>query len=211
MLLALLAALWIVIATAVMAGYLAGITLAASRPAQLADLGAGHPRRTTERVSPLPSPDVARLAEAPDWSPGVSRPVKGPGRITPLPAVAGSSPQPTSSPRTAKPSAALMAPAAVAQPGRSRVPAGTVAGVATWFDSPSGVSAAGPALRAALGPGWRGQTVTVCAGDRCVETVLGDWCACGDRPGGPTVIDLHAPVFAALAPLSRGVIRVVIP
>jgi hypothetical protein len=95
-----------------------------------------------------------------------------------------------------------MAPAAVGD-----VP---VAGVATWFRSPAGVSAAGPVLRAALGPGWRGQTVTVCSGDRCVETVLGDWCACGPRPGGPTVIDLDTPVFAALAPLSRGVIRVVI-
>ena len=198
MLLLLLAALWMVIATAVAAGYLAGVAIAASRPAQLAAPPSGD-GLTTERVSPLPSPDVAGQDEAPDWSPGVSRPVNG--RITPSPAVTGSSPEPTGTPRIAKPSAVLMAPAAV------DVPVIAV-GVATWFDSPAGVSAAGPALRAALGPGWRGQTVTVCAGERCVETVLGDWCACGDRPGGPTVIDLHTPVFAALAPLSRGVIRV---
>lgn len=112
-----------------------------------------------------------------------------------------SSAAPTVTPRTAQPSAA-MTPATVSDPLL------VVAGVATWFHSPAGVSAAGPALRAALGPDWRGERVTVCAGARCVDVVLGDWCACGDRPSGPTVIDLHAPDFAALAPLSRGVVPV---
>ena len=176
MLLAVGIALWIVIATAVAAGYLAGMTLAASRPAQLAP-------STTVTVSPPPSPDATGQDEAPDDHPGAS--------ATAAPVRPSRTPSPEPVPRA---------------PARGPV----LRGVATWFDSPAGVSAAGPALRAALGSGWRGRTVTVCAGERCVETVLGDWCACGDRPGGPTVIDLHAPIFAALAPLSRGVIAVTV-
>jgi hypothetical protein len=74
--------------------------------------------------------------------------------------------------------------------------------------SPIGVSAAGPALRAAIGAGWRGRQVSVCAGQRCVSTILGDWCLCGDRNGVPTVIDLDVAAFRQLAPLSIGVIAV---
>ena len=85
-----------------------------------------------------------------------------------------------------------------------------VAGLATWFASPADVSAAGPALRRALGPRWRGSHVLVCSGGRCVVTVLGDWCACGPRGGTPTVIDLDDDVFARLAPLSRGRIAVTV-
>lgn len=85
---------------------------------------------------------------------------------------------------------------------------GTISGVASWFASPIGVSAAGPALRAAIGPGWRGRQVSVCAGQRCVSTILGDWCLCGDRHGVPTVIDLDVAAFRQLAQLSIGVIAV---
>lgn len=81
-------------------------------------------------------------------------------------------------------------------------------GVATWYDWRPGGAAAGPALRRALGPNWRGQRVRVCAGGRCVTVTLNDWCACGDRGGRPTVIDLDRRSFAALAPPSRGVINV---
>ena len=76
-------------------------------------------------------------------------------------------------------------------------------GLASWFRSPRGVSAAGPALRTALGPGWRGRQVSVCAGPACITVVLGDWCACSRR-----VIDLDDNQFARLAPLSRGVVEV---
>ena len=79
-------------------------------------------------------------------------------------------------------------------------------GSATWFAAPSGTAAAGPALRAMLGKGWRGQTVQVCAGGRCVRARLTDWCACGHG----RVIDLDRRLFAALAPPSRGVIRVTV-
>jgi hypothetical protein len=80
--------------------------------------------------------------------------------------------------------------------------AGTISGVATWFRSPQGVSAAGPALRDALGPGWRGTSVQVCHDERCVVTVLGDWMR-ADR-----LVDLDDDAFRALAPLSVGVLAV---
>jgi hypothetical protein len=80
-----------------------------------------------------------------------------------------------------------------------------VTGIASWFASPIGVSAAGPALRAALGAGWRGTRVTVCGPVGCAATILGDWCACPGR-----AIDLDVPIFAALAPLSQGLVEVTI-
>jgi hypothetical protein len=80
-----------------------------------------------------------------------------------------------------------------------------VAGTATWYRYVPGHAAAGPALRAALGPRWRGKTVTACdRAGRCVRAVLSDWCACG----GGRVIDLDHRLFARLAPTSRGVIHV---
>jgi hypothetical protein len=87
-----------------------------------------------------------------------------------------------------------------------------IGGKATWYDDGSGLyGAAGPVLREALGgdPAFRGQTVRVCADD-CVLVRLTDWCACGDRGGVPTLIDLSPDAFARLAPLSAGVIDVTI-
>ena len=103
------------------------------------------------------------------------------------------------------PAAPTPAPSATAGVGVHGDVAGTVRGVASWFASPIGVSAAGPALRAALGPNWRGTVVTVTANGFSVRTQLGDWCACPRR-----AIDLDAPVFAALAPLSQGLVEVTI-
>lgn len=81
-------------------------------------------------------------------------------------------------------------------------------GVATWYDDGPGLyGAAGPALRS---EGWRGSKVEVCHADRCVVVRLTDWCACRDRPGGPTVIDLSPDAFRRLAPLSRGVVPVAV-
>ena len=124
----------------------------------------------------VPSPDSAARTEAP----------------RPMPVSRFSQPLPTTGTR----------PASTTEPRTSIALRGT----ATWFRSPSGVSAAGPALRAALGPGWRGTRVKVCHGGRCLWTVLGDWCLCRDD----RVIDLHAPLFARLAPLSRGVLEVTV-
>jgi len=81
-------------------------------------------------------------------------------------------------------------------------------GWATWFDDGPGLyAAAGPVLRDVLGEDWRGQRVTVCA-DACVRVVLSDWCACGERHGDPTLLDLSPAAFRRLAPLSAGVVRV---
>ena len=62
----------------------------------------------------------------------------------------------------------------------------------------------GPALRAALGPHWRGRWVTVRSGGGSVVVQLRDFCGC---PGG-RVIDLHPGAFDDVAPLSRGVVPV---
>jgi hypothetical protein len=105
------------------------------------------------------------------------------------------------------PTAASVSPSArpSVAPVRAEVPTASTTGTASWFASPIGVSAAGPALRAAIGPGWRGTVVTVAADGFSVRTQLGDWCACSRR-----AIDLDAPVFAALAPLSQGLVEVTI-
>ena len=81
-----------------------------------------------------------------------------------------------------------------------------IRGSATWFAAPSGTAAAGPALRAFLGPHWRGMTVTVCSGGRCVRALLSDWCLCSSA----RVVDLDKRSFAKLADPSRGVIHVTV-
>lgn len=80
----------------------------------------------------------------------------------------------------------------------------SVSGLSSWYRYTAGEAAAGPALRRALGRGWRGRIVTVCA-RRCIRVRLTDWCACPQR-----LIDLDARSFAQLAPLSRGLLRVAI-
>lgn len=87
----------------------------------------------------------------------------------------------------------------------------SLGGVATWYDDGPGLyAAAGPVLREALGgdPAFRGERVTVTSGGRSVTVTLSDWCACGERGGKPTLLDLSADAFARLAPLGRGVINV---
>ena len=77
---------------------------------------------------------------------------------------------------------------------------GVVVGTASWFRSPAGVSAAGPALRRAIGPNWRGSRVRVTGPAGSAVTTLGDWMA-ADR-----LIDLDDGVFPAVCgPLSRGI------
>lgn len=82
-----------------------------------------------------------------------------------------------------------------------------LSGVASWY---RGTYSSGErTLYAAVGS-WRwGDTpyrVTVTAGDRSVTVVVRDHChACED---GRPLIDLSPAAFAALAPLSRGIVRV---
>ena len=84
---------------------------------------------------------------------------------------------------------------------------GAIKGVAVWYDYVPGHAAAGPLLRRALGPTWRGTVVRVCHGDRCTRAVLSDWCACS---GGRRLVDLDVRTFARLADPSVGVIRVTV-
>jgi expansin (peptidoglycan-binding protein) len=44
----------------------------------------------------------------------------------------------------------------------------------------------------------------------CITIPLTDWCACGDRNGTPTLLDLSADAFAQLGALSQGVLRVTV-
>lgn len=101
-----------------------------------------------------------------------------------------------------------------ARPGPASVPAPTgeigsalLGGYATWYAACHGCGAAGPVLRDALGAGWRGSLVTVCA-RACVPVRLTDYCACGERHGRATLVDLDSGSFARLAPLSLGVVAV---
>jgi hypothetical protein len=89
-------------------------------------------------------------------------------------------------------------------PQRKAAPAQSVTGLASWFASPANVSAAGPALRAALGSGWRGTVVTVTANGVSVRTQLGDWCQCY----GSRLIDLDVRDFARLGDPSLGLLNV---
>jgi hypothetical protein len=114
---------------------------------------------------------------------------------------AASSAVPTAFP-TAKPTRAPSTP----RPAAPRLGAATLSGVATWYDDgPGNYAAAGPLLRAFLGPNWRGQTIVVCSGDRCIRAHVSDWCLCSH---GRRLVDLSATLFSRLAPLGRGVIRV---
>jgi hypothetical protein len=90
-------------------------------------------------------------------------------------------------------------------------------GKASWYCSPalptchhsyppgSLVAAACLPLRRVLGPRWRGSYVDVSAGGRSVRVRLVDWCGSKTK-----TIDLYAAAFERLAPLSRGVVGVVI-
>lgn len=90
-----------------------------------------------------------------------------------------------------------------------------VTGVMSWYCSPGRsactvghspscrCAAAGPALRRALGPSWRGRTVTITAGRASTTLKLVDFCACGGR-----LLDGYAALWFGLGiPLSRGLVN----
>lgn len=56
--------------------------------------------------------------------------------------------------------------------------------------------------------------VQVCAFEggqaNCVLVTVTSYCACGDRRGEPTIIDLSPAAFRSLAPLRAGIVRVVV-
>ena len=118
------------------------------------------------------------------------------------------SPTPTTAPAPTARFVAPSVPAVVSKPA-------SLSGRGTWycssgsactrgFPASGAYAAAGPALRAWLGAGWRGTVVRVCSGGRCIQARLVDACICA------SVIDLYASAFAQLAPLSTGVLTVTV-
>ena len=124
--------------------------------------------------------------------------------------------QRTGVPVLSAPSAAatfpVVATAVTIDPATARNPAltppdtGSVTGTATWYCRP-GISrctagypfgmygAAGPEVRAMLGPDWRGRFVIVTDRTGIARVVqLIDWCLCG----GDHVIDLYWDVFEGI-------------
>ena len=113
--------------------------------------------------------------------------------------------------RTAAP--VPVAPSATPEPGTPRPssPAALLRGTASWYPAGSTDAAAGPALRAMLGKGWRGATVRVCNAQRaCTAVTLTDWCQCYRGTDTERLIDLPIDAFRALAPLSRGLVMVTV-
>ena len=89
------------------------------------------------------------------------------------------------------------------------IPSGApIRGRASWYPASGRIAAAGPALRRALGPGWRGSVVMVSAGGRSVVVRLTDWCQCYRGTDRERLVDLGSEAFAELAPLSAGLVRV---
>ena len=82
-------------------------------------------------------------------------------------------------------------------------PRARITGTASWFAYIPGGAAAGPALRSALGPGWRGMSVAVLGPAGWVRVVLSDWMR-ADK-----LIDLASADFPSVCgPLSRGICEV---
>jgi hypothetical protein len=93
-----------------------------------------------------------------------------------------------------------------------------IAGVATWCaPTPTHCQSWGGGAMVGAVPGFDGDpyTVRVCLDVQlstfsCVVVRVVSSCACGDRGGRGTVIDLSPAAFRKLAPLSRGVIPVTV-
>jgi len=123
-------------------------------------------------------------------------------------ALAAAGPAPTATPTPAPTATPTPAPKPTAGRQPALVPPQyALRGTAVWYDYRVGHAAAGPLLRRALGAGWRGSTVSVCSGARCIRVVLSDWCACA---GGRRLVDLDRRSFAKLADPSRGTLPVVV-
>ena len=157
-----------------------------------------------------------------DWAAWSVTPVDAPGPSPTPTAAPTSTPEtvvaPRPSPRVVpqvKPKAVRKSPerASTTRGGSAR----SISGEATWYCNSdrsrailsacmaihpdtrgfNAYAAAGPRLRAALGPHWRGRVVSV----NGVPVTLADWCACG---GGRRLIDLYADVSERLGLLRRG-------
>ena len=81
-------------------------------------------------------------------------------------------------------------------------PAAIEGGLASWYDDGPGLYAAVPSWRF----GDRPYQVRVTAGDRSVVATVRDFCGCP----GERIIDLSPAAFAELAPLSAGLVPVMV-
>jgi len=99
------------------------------------------------------------------------------------------------------------APRRVGVSGAAPSSGASVSGIASWYAAVGLIAAAGPALRVG---DWRGRVVTVCAGGVCLDVRLADWCQCYAGTDRERAIDLSDDAFRALAPLSRGLVRVTV-
>lgn len=92
-----------------------------------------------------------------------------------------------------------VAPTPTKRPRATTRPADGLSGTSTWYAYREGQAAAGPRLRAALGDGWRGETVYV----NGVPVLLTDFMGTKNRA---KVIDLDDGLFRAICgPLAMGV------
>ena len=146
----------------------------------------GSPR-VGRGLASLPGPDALRRPASSPVVPSVRHPNVSAGITEPSAGITGFDKAPTAT--------AVSKPSSVS----------ALTGIATWYAYVPGGAAAGPVLRSALGPGWRGRVVRVCAVARCVSATLSDWCAC--QP--PTrLLDLDVRAFSVLADTAMGVIPV---
>jgi len=152
---------------------------------------------TTVRGAVLRSPTV----------PSVATSTTTPPTAGPIPRLARWPVEPVERPSPPTPSAAVEPTGARSEPSLPARSGHSIEGVATWHATGRDglFAAAGPRLRSALGPGWRGDSVKVCAAI-CLWVVLNDYCRCSEA----RVIDLSDEAFSKLAPLRRGVIAVTV-
>ena len=179
-------ALAVAVGLALVAGILIGSTVRAGLLAEFSDWADAVPS-----VSPTGTELRASLA-----------PTAGP-----IPRLARWPVEPVERPSPPTPSAAVEPTGARSEPSLPARSGHSIEGVATWHATGRDglFAAAGPRLRSALGPGWRGDSVKVCAAI-CLWVVLNDYCRCSEA----RVIDLSDEAFSKLAPLRRGVIAVTV-
>ena len=158
---------------------------------------------TGTQPSPRHTPDPSEFVPMPTLAPTAPRSTPEPTQTpqaSPSPVWEALRATPTPTP-TAKPTAKP-----TPKPKRRKVATHRLTGRASWYckagrsichyrypDGPGfdAYAAAGPRLRAALGPGWRGRVVLVDG----VRVRLVDWCQCHKGESGEKLLDLYYDVF----------------
>ena len=178
-------------------GFVLGLMLAATLPSRADGVAASRPADRTALASFVP------LSAAP------LTPVHVPSATTPAGPAAdglgvrpeGTAPAVTSPLTATRPVASATSMLAPTAHRSSR----NVTGTASWFAYVPGGAAAGPSLRAALGPGWRGTVVSVCAAV-CIRVTLSGWM----RADRLIDLDYRSWRVACGLPLSRGLCAVTV-